>query len=408
MDEGDRLMDLGFEETITKILGKIESSQNFVRRFQSLPSKRINILCSATMKNDVNKLGELSLKDAELVTVDNKDNVVEFDELSAPDQLTQQVVILPPKLRLVTLNALLTKITKSESQTRTMVFFSCSDSVNFHFLTFVKGGKTPKVVKNEEGEEELKYSQHDELTTYSTSPMLNDSMVFKLHGSLTQQTRTSTLSQFINSKSKHTVLFCTDVASRGLDLPHISNIIEYDPAFSVDDHLHRVGRTARAGMDGISTLFLQPGAEENYIDYISKFHPSGLQTLKYEDILKEGFVNETKKDNWDYDATTWHLNVERWLLENPSANEMSKQGFTSHIRAYATHLSLERSIFNVKLLHLGHLAKSFGLRETPKNLGKFNEKTSGKERKPREDPKKKMLRMALMAAKLSSSEFNFM
>jgi ATP-dependent RNA helicase DDX31/DBP7 len=102
------------------------------------------------------------------------------------------------------------------------------------------------------------------------------------------------------------------------------------------------------------------------------------------------------------------LDVERWLLENNFMHEKAVRAFTSHIRAYATHLSSERLYFNVKTLHLGHLAKSFGLRETPKKLGRSmgGDETVAPKRK-KEDQKDKLYRMARAAAKANSSEFNY-
>ena len=58
------------------------------------------------------------------------------------------------------------------------------------------------------------------------------------------------------------ILFCTDVASRGLDLPNVANVIEYDPPFTIDDHLHRIGRSARLGNEGNATFFLLPGLKK--------------------------------------------------------------------------------------------------------------------------------------------------
>lgn len=262
-----------------------------------------------------------------------------------------------------------------------------------------------------------------------TAPIIHDNtMIYKLHGSLSQQIRTSILQKFIKDDPKfpHKVLFCTDVASRGLDLPNIANVIEYDAPFTIDDHLHRIGRSARVGNKGEATLFLLPGLEEGYIDAKLKVvHPreDNLRIINYEKILQQAFAekNATGKNkhdklgNWDIHATTWHLEVERWLLEDSAALSKASLAFTSHIRAYATHLSQERNFFNVKLLHLGHLAKSFGLRETPKNIGKKSGKNSDKHlegvdgglrKLKKEDPRKKMLRMAKLAVK-SNNEFNY-
>lgn len=410
LDEGDKLMELGFEETISKITSQIDANSKInetLDKWQGLPNKRINMLCSATLQSNVKKLGSIVLNNPEMISVDSFKNVPgtitfgETEELrsTAPDQLVQNVLVVPPKLRLVTLDALLAKVSLT-----TMVFFSCSDSVDYHFDVFTRSEK--------ESTDDSKGVD---------APLLGpNTVVYKLHGSLLQQARTTTLQSFIKDNTTKTkILFCTDVASRGLDLPNIANVVEFDPPFTIDDHLHRIGRTARLGNQGTATLFLLPGSEEGYVDgKLKVVHPKegSLRIQNYEEVLQQGFAegSDKSKDNkigkWDIHATTWHLDVERWLLEDQAMLSKAIQAFTSHIRAYATHLSSEREFFNVKLLHLGHLAKSFGLRETPKKLGKsvgnnsnFTESKRGK----KEDPKKKMLRMAKMAVKASSSEFNY-
>lgn len=219
------------------------------------------------------------------------------------------------------------------------------------------------------------------------------------------------------------MLFCTDVASRGLDLPNIDLVVEYDPPFSSDDHLHRVGRTARAGREGRAVIFLMPGKEEGYIDVLEKgYRRDGMgkglvKRREGEEVLKKGFffmrrrqrgggegeggavlkrvsstagvvVGAKKKKakvgwgrgnsrddddddgttTWEERATEWQLEVERWVIEDSSAGEMAKRAFVSHVRAYATHVAKERAIFDVKELHLGHLAKAFALRDRPGNM----------------------------------------
>ncbi|ABN67277.2 ATP-dependent RNA helicase DBP7 (DEAD-box protein 7) [Scheffersomyces stipitis CBS 6054] len=430
LDEGDKLVELGFEETITKITNLITRNSQIMEsmhKWQGLPVRRINLLCSATMQNNVEKLGSIILNNPEMIS-DGSSSGKHSEEVTAPDQLIQNVVVVPPKLRLVTLSAILKKISSDMSgtnnSTRTIVFFSCSDSVNFHFDVFTRGGNTFKKVKNDES------GKLETVEVENDTPLIGQgTAVYKLHGSLSQQTRTSTLQAFIkDSKSNHSILFCTDVASRGLDLPNIASVIEYDPPFTIDDHLHRIGRSARVGKEGTATLFLLPGNEEGYVDgKLQVVHPKegNLRIVNYENYLKDGFSaksnnEDTKKKSkdpksregkWDIHATTWHLDIERWLLEDSGAHDKAVQAFTSHIRAYATHLSSERNYFNVKLLHLGHLAKSFGLRETPKKLGKSVESNSGiqgaSKKTKKEDPRKKMLRMAKMALKSNSDEFNY-
>lgn len=68
---------------------------------------------------------------------------------------------------------------------------------------------------------------------------------------------------------------------------------------------------------------------------------------------------------WEQIATDFQLDIERWAIENPKHLEQARRAFQSHVRAYATHVSAERGIFNMQELHLGHLAKAFALRDKP-------------------------------------------
>ncbi|SCU78778.1 LAME_0A05776g1_1 [Lachancea meyersii CBS 8951] len=425
LDEGDKLMELGFEETLTKIISFIHEVPIDHSRFPQLPKRIVHTMCSATLKGSVTKLGNVALEDYKLISSGQKQQEVN----TVPDQLLQSIIVVPPKLRLVTLAAQLSNITAKhiaaevQETTRTIVFLSCSDSVEFHFDAFSNdNGRSGALVGGSAGA----------LSGNSTSlPCLSQvtapSVVcYKLHGSLSQQIRTATLQSFSSesdaTRGKHLIMFCTDVASRGLDLPRVSSVLELDPPFAVEDHLHRIGRTARAGVSGESFLFLLPGEEEGYMDYIKPYHPKGWKLLKFDqDILKPAFMDsnvlrsdkKTGKDvssEWDNNATTWHLNVERRVLEDPAFKEIAVKGYMSHIRAYATHLSQEKSFFNVRCLHLGHLAKSFALRERPKAMGassSHNKNGEATTKKPKEDARSKMLRMANLALRQGQNEFNY-
>lgn len=444
LDEGDKLMELGFQETIMQITSKINANSEISRtqtKWKNLPNRRLNVLCSATVQKNVQQLGEIVLDNPQLIssdqTVDFDDTSAMDEQLSIPDQLVQRVLVVPPKLRLVTLNGILKNTVsgkqEADSINRTIVFLSCSDSVEFHYSLFSKHGQSFHKAKNPEtgkleytkylGDDDNEKPTDQEEMGFSTSPLLGKkSIVFKLHGSLTQKNRTTTLQAFVKGRlgdgNMNYILFCTDVAARGLDLPHISNVIEYDPPFTVEDHLHRIGRSARVGNEGIATLFLLPGNEEKYVDQkLKAIHrkEGSMSVQNYESILKKSYSISATSDGkvngaaWDTNATTWQLNVERWLLEDTDKHDLALKAFISHVRAYATHLASEREIFNVKALHLGHLAKSFGLRESPKQLGRSGTSYNtgnGAVKAKKMDPRKQMLKMAKLAANASSNEFN--
>src|SRR5271155_2688953 len=148
LDEGDRLMDLGFEDEIQKIVRKLDERQRD-RGIPGLPTRRTTILCSATMKMNVQRLGEISLKDAVLIKADvaagNKDgggaaNARSTETVfSAPAQLKQSYTIAASKLRLVTLTALLKRtFARKGSVMKAIIFVSCADSVEFHFEAFTR------------------------------------------------------------------------------------------------------------------------------------------------------------------------------------------------------------------------------------------------------------------------------
>jgi ATP-dependent RNA helicase DDX31/DBP7 len=411
LDEGDRLMELGFEQEIQKIVGalnlRMRARKDENSRIPGLPEKRTTVLCSATMKMDVERLGQISLKDAVHIRADPSENGPEMaktgDDHSffAPAQLKQSYAVVAPKLRLVSLIAYLKRaFARKGSVMKAIVFISCADSVDFHFdmLTSEIEGIT-ETKKKEDTEEEderveepgdgaekklkkiktIAQADPTKLTvTGAESPVLSAKThtvtAYRLHGSLQQSVRTSTLAQFTKNKDP-SVLIATDVASRGLDLPNVDLVVEFDPAFAREDHLHRIGRTARAGRDGRACIFLMPGTEEGYVEILKsdrKDIEAGVHIARQDadDILNRGLVTSgiMEKNAYMDKATDLQLAIERWALASPARLEAARRGFQSHIRAYATHVADERQYFDIKSLHLGHLAKAFALRERPSGM----------------------------------------
>lgn len=313
LDEGDRLVDMGFLESVGKILriieGRVQHRIQKEKREAELSSARggdgkkgfpdrlVKVLCSATLRGEEG-LGALEtivdpvfLK-GETFEREGSDEVDTdgLEKMITPGQLTQKTIILPAKLRLVTLLAILTSFSKGTSSTHSstpsrssddtskmIIFLSCSTSVSFH---------------------------HSLLSSYSL-PSLS---LFHLHGTLPQPIRTATLKSFISQKGK-SVLLATDVASRGLDLSHVDKIIQYDPPATIDDYVHRIGRTARAGRIGEGLLFLLP-SEEGYVDKLR------TQGMMVEGVGYEGLLKEVWGQGWMDKATEMQLHAEKWVLQD--------------------------------------------------------------------------------------------
>ncbi|AEO55543.1 hypothetical protein MYCTH_2299497 [Thermothelomyces thermophilus ATCC 42464] len=419
LDEGDRMMEMGFEDDIRTIVSKIRAGKLLKENPEGvvldgiLPSRRVTILCSATMKMNVQRLGEISLEDAVHIMASKSEMTRDAEAgteavFAAPSQLKQSCIIVPAKLRLVTLISLLkSTFARKGSVMKAIIFISCADSVDFHF-DLLKDTKALEPPTPHSSPSKADRNPNTDATVapaaYITSPANKKVMLHKLHGSLAQPVRSATLNAFSRCKDP-AVLITTDISSRGLDVPSVDLVIEYDPAFAVPDHVHRIGRTARAGRPGKAVLFLLPGCEEGYTSILPAATPIVPQL--YESILQKGLITavnlpstytttETGKQTWTSRAEALQLHLEQRLLAKPDdatdededgkakakakAKQRSKprdnpllesarQAFRSHIRAYATHVREERVYFDITQLHLGHMAKAFALRETPGGIG---------------------------------------
>jgi ATP-dependent RNA helicase DDX23/PRP28 len=85
-----------------------------------------------------------------------------------------------------------------------------------------------------------------------------------LHGGRTQDQRENTLDQF--RAGQYNVLVATDVAGRGLDIPDVTHVINFDMPMKIENYTHRIGRTGRAGKSGLATSFLTDNDEDVMFD----------------------------------------------------------------------------------------------------------------------------------------------
>ncbi|CAH0384203.1 unnamed protein product [Bemisia tabaci] len=195
MDEADRILNMDFETEVDKIL-------------KVIPRERRTMLFSATMTKKVQKLQRASLKDPVKVEVSTKYQTV--------DQLQQYYIFIPVKFKDVYLVHLLNEMAGNSF----MVFCStCANTMRVALMLRNLGlGAIP------------------------------------LNGQMSQNKRLAALTKF-KAKTR-SILISTDVASRGLDIPHVDVVINLDIPTHSKDYIHRVGRTARAGRSGIAITFV--------------------------------------------------------------------------------------------------------------------------------------------------------
>ncbi|KAK7005713.1 RNA helicase [Favolaschia claudopus] len=444
LDEADRLMELGFEETITGIIqgldGRRKIALQAMEEGKSMEvggwdwdRRRRTVLCSATIREDVQKLAGKALINPMMIkataaepvaepkptSTNDVVNAVSTEKFTPPSQLAQKYVVVPLKLRLVALIALLRSlIAQSQGRrgTKIIVFLSCTDSVDFHFNLLEgsrMGGEDESATAadedseaDSEAEDEKSQPASDKVEVKSS--LLPDTSIFRLHGSLPTPTRLASLRGFSCSAAKgkgstststSAVLLCTSVASRGLDLPLVRAVIQYDlpTEGGATEYVHRVGRTARAGKGGEAWSMVSPSESEwvKWVEGKMRGDESAgdedrnitLTGVSNDTVLRNGFGG--KGSEFEARATEVQLAFERWVLRKKENAAIARKAFLSHMRAYATHPSAEKHIFHVRNLHLGHLAKSFALRDAPKAVstaggsGKTTHKEKERERKPK-------------------------
>ncbi|XP_054164298.1 uncharacterized protein LOC128961980 [Oppia nitens] len=288
IDEADRILDIGFEEEIKQII-------------RLLPQRRQTMLFSATLTKKTDDLITTALKKEPLYV-----GLEDYKETATVAGLEQGFVFAPSDKRLLLLFTFL----KKNRNKKVMVFFSSCMSVKFH----------------------------NELFNYIDMP------VMCIHGKQKQTKRTTTFFQFCNSESG--ILLCTDVAARGLDIPQVDWIVQYDPPDDPKEYIHRVGRTARGeGASGHALLIL---------------NPDEIEFLRY---LKEAKVPLQEFDfSWNKVANI-QPQLEKLITKNYFLNLSAKEAYKAFIRAYDSH-SLKQ-IFDLNRLDLVAVAKSFGFGVPP-------------------------------------------
>ena len=165
-----------------------------------------------------------------------------------------------------------------------------------------------------------------------------------MQGKQKQTKRTTTFFQFCNAESG--ILLCTDVAARGLDIPRVDWIVQYDPPDDPREYIHRVGRTARGeGGSGHALLLLRP-EELGFLEYLRE---AKVPPLEFELSWNKVCNVQTQ--------------LEKLISKNYFLNLSAKEAYKAYVRAYDSHHL--KDIFDVTTLDLVQVAKSFGFDAPP-------------------------------------------
>jgi ATP-dependent RNA helicase DDX18/HAS1 len=296
IDEADRCLEVGFEQEMHEIMNILSSTPN--------ANNRQTLLFSATQTTKVEDLARVSFKS------DKPPLYVAVDEASTvatASTLEQGYVVVPSEQRFLLLFTFLRKNAKGK---KVIVFMSSCNATKYYA----------------------------ELLNYIDVP------VMELHGKQKQAKRTKTFFEFCEASAG--ILLCTDVAARGLDIPEVDWIVQFDPPDDPREYIHRVGRTARAGSRGRALLFLLP-EELGFLRY-----------LKAAKVPLNEYEFPTSK------IANVQAQLEKLVEKNYYLNASAREAYRSYLMAYASHG--HKDIFDVQALDLTRVARGFGFPIPPR------------------------------------------
>jgi ATP-dependent RNA helicase DeaD len=233
LDETDRMLDMGFSEALKKIV-------------QYLPKERQTFMFSATMPESIKKLSLSYLTNPQRICVGS----------------TTEPSIQIEQTTLKTSNA--------------DKFPSLIKELN------EREGSVIIFVKTKHGADRLaaKLSGQNHFAS-------------AIHGDLKQRKREEVIRDFRNLKKR--IMVATDIAARGLDIPHIMHVINYDLPQCPEDYIHRIGRTGRAGMKGSALSFISPEDGHKWTRIHNLIHPGHPHTSSSESKSQKKFKQRSFK-----------------------------------------------------------------------------------------------------------------
>jgi ATP-dependent RNA helicase DDX55/SPB4 len=359
MDEADRLLDMGFAVSLTSILTK-------------LPKQRRTGLYSATQTNEVEELARAGLRNPVRVAVRVK-VTAPSPTAGTPDSFASQTVlkdstansasgrrVIPASLTCFyavlgqdhKLHHIARLLAKHREEKFIIYVLTCACVDFLAHVPLLQMAACRMVDNDEDAPLECEKTRSTYVEAgFKSRPILG------LHGKMSQTKRTRALDAF--AKSSNALLICTDVAARGLDIPDVDWVVQFDAPQDPDAYVHRVGRTARLGRQGFSLIYLAP-YEDAYADFLSirKCPVKPFEWQKGSNDSDLGCADDAPV------CTEMNKLVRNAVLADRAVLDAAEQGFLSYLRAYKEHRC--SYLLPFESLDIGAVARSFSLLRLPR------------------------------------------
>ena len=339
LDEADTLLAMGFEVQLNSLL-------------QSLPKQRRTGLFSATQTKGVKVLARAGLRNPIVINV--KINLTCAHDLAPAVPVPVPVPSSNPQISATatTTTTTTTKTTKNSSTPQSLLNYyiitSTEKKLNY-LINFLYQHNTEKsiVFFLTCASAEFFGNALSQLNSKSkSSHKIN--YLEPLHGKMAQKRRDHALLRFKEAKSG--ALFCTDVASRGLDVNDIDWVVQFDPPTDPSSYVHRAGRAARAGRMGKGLIMLT-NEEDAYVDFLK------LRRVPLLPLPEDSFIlgSETSP----FEIKNILADVRNIVLQDREFLENGTKAFTSFVRAYkASERNTRATIFVFRILFFPKLTKN--------------------------------------------------
>lgn len=269
LDEADRMLDKGFEEAISTIISRTP------------PTGRQTAMFTATWPASVRELAATFMTDPIRITISSSINGADnpTGELRANPNITQHVEVMDPHWKEGRLRELVKALSPpSENTSRKQ-----SSMVNKAYPIKMQQNRVLIFC--------LYKKEADRIEKMLRKAMAGSEIrIAAIHGDMSQPLRTASLSAFKNGEVS--VLVATDVAARGLDIPDVKAVINFTFPLTVEDYVHRIGRTGRAGKDGLAMTFFTELDKQLAGGLINVLKAAGQEVP--EDLLKFGTTVKKK------------------------------------------------------------------------------------------------------------------